>query len=184
MKLTNKLGLPDALVKAVAANDYVRGDVKPVEGWPGYHVTVYGDIISTRRGRPRVLSLNDRRGYRGIALCDGRGGSRRFNVHRLVAFAFIPNPHGYPCINHIDNDKTNNRADNLEWCTYKQNTAHGIKQGRIHWNNPHSKLTRKQVSQVRKLLAAGMSQDSIGNKFGVCQGTISHIKLGKTWIGK
>ena len=47
-------------------------------------------------------------------------------VHRLVALAYIPNPNNLPCINHKDEDKENNRADNLEWCTVSYNNAYGV----------------------------------------------------------
>lgn len=45
-------------------------------------------------------------------------------VHRMVATCFIPNPHGYPVVNHLDNNRTNNAASNLEWCTKKENEAY------------------------------------------------------------
>ena len=58
------------------------------------------------------------------------GEYKREYVHRLVAFAFVPNPLGKPCINHIDCDPTNNNALNLEWCTKAENTAYMKRLGR------------------------------------------------------
>lgn len=52
-------------------------------------------------------------------------------MHRLVAETFIPNPKNYPCVNHIDSNRTNNNINNLEWCTYEENTQWALKSGRF-----------------------------------------------------
>lgn len=67
-------------------------------------------------------------GYSCVVLRES-GKKKLLKIHRLVATAFIPNPTNLPCINHIDGDKLNNQVENLEWCTFKYNTNHAIKNG-------------------------------------------------------
>lgn len=55
----------------------------------------------------------------------GYKNQKTLNLHRLVAITFIPNPQKLPCINHKDENPTNNMADNLEWCSYKYNNNYG-----------------------------------------------------------
>lgn len=57
------------------------------------------------------------------------GSHKTFLVSRLVASAFVTNPFGKPCINHLDGNPLNNKPSNLEWCTYKENQIHAFKTG-------------------------------------------------------
>lgn len=68
-------------------------------------------------------------GYKHVCLYQD-GTERTRTVHRMVAEAFIPNPDNLPCINHKDEDKTNNSVGNLEWCTYKYNSNYGTQKNR------------------------------------------------------
>lgn len=69
------------------------------------------------------LSHNGEKEYKQVTL--HKCGSSKFClVHRLVAEAFIPNPNKYPCINHRDENPSNNCYTNLEWCTYKYNNEY------------------------------------------------------------
>lgn len=61
--------------------------------------------------------------------------TKNFKVHRLVAEHFIPNPNNLPEVNHIDEDKDNNRIDNLEWCDHKTNCHHGTRIARCAAGN-------------------------------------------------
>lgn len=95
-----------------------------------------GNIVKTKNGvlkklKPHELKGSDNGvGYiRVVIKEDGKAYHERY-VHRIVAKAFVDNPEGKPCINHIDNNPLNNAADNLEWCTKMENTQWMIKQGR------------------------------------------------------
>lgn len=68
------------------------------------------------------------------------GKPKDFLVHRLVGFAFIPLVEGKECINHIDGKPKNNNVNNLEWCTYKENTNHAFENG-LNNTNMAVKLT-------------------------------------------
>lgn len=99
---------------------------KPVEGYEGiYAVSDLGRVKSLKYGKERIMKpKKQRNGYLVVNLY--RNGQRKMlKVHRLVAEAFIPNPEGLPEINHIDEDKTNNCASNIEWASRSYNINYG-----------------------------------------------------------
>lgn len=81
----------------------------------GKDATIRGRILSQRAQKNGYLCVD--------LFKDGK--AKTFRVHRLVAFAFVENPNGYDEVNHIDEDKTNNAASNLEWCTRSYNCSFG-----------------------------------------------------------
>ena len=83
----------------------------------------YNKTISHYKGSIMKYSTR-KKGYLGICLTK-ENKQKSFLIHRLVAEAFIPNPMNYNQINHIDEDKTNNKVDNLEWCDCKYNVNYG-----------------------------------------------------------
>ena len=104
---------------------------KPVDGYEGlYEVSNLGRVKSLKYGNEKVLKpVKDKDGYLVVSLY--RDGKRKmFKIHRLVAIAFIPNPEGFEQINHIDEDKTNNVALNIEWCDCKYNINFGSRNKR------------------------------------------------------
>ena len=95
-------------------------------GYEGlYIINKKGEIKSVKRNTFKIPQRK-KLGYYDVQLFK-RGISNRYLIHRLVAIAFLPNPHNYSQINHIDEDKGNNHVDNLEWCTpkYNQRYSHG-----------------------------------------------------------
>lgn len=95
---------------------------KDVEGWEDrYMISNTGKVYS--KFRKTMIKTRYVDGYETIGL--SKNGKRLDTyVHRLVAKAFIPNPENLPIVNHKDENPSNNRADNLEWCTYKYNSTY------------------------------------------------------------
>ncbi len=107
---------------------------KDIEDFEGYQISNLGRVKSLnyhRTKRERILQQNiNKVGYCVVHLCKN-GKCHTFAVHRLVAIAFIANPNEKPQVNHLDECKTNNCVENLEWATAKENTNYGTRNERV-----------------------------------------------------
>lgn len=110
-----------------------------------YKVSNFGRILSlnyNKTGKPELMTPRKRKdGYLQVKLSKN-GEKKTCCVHRLIAQTFIPNPNNLPQVNHIDQDKTNNRVENLEWKSPKDNCNHGTRNERI------AKARSKRVLQL------------------------------------
>lgn len=168
---------------------------KDVQGYEGqYKVSNLGRVKSLKRklgsGRSvseKILNSSSKKktqdGYLMVALA-----GRTFRVNRLVATAFIPNPDNKPVVNHIDGNKENNKADNLEWTTISENMLHayrcGLKTAMIGEENPNAKLTRNQVKAIRSEYVPYSQQygsNALAKKYNVSNVTITNIVNHKTY---
>lgn len=100
---------------------------KDVEGHEGvYMVSNLGRVMSLdyrHTGKKKILKpIKIANGYLGV---HRRNYGGKWPIHRLVAKAFIPNPNNYPCVNHKNENKGDNRACNLEWCDHQYNNTYG-----------------------------------------------------------
>ena len=106
---------------------------KNIEGYPDYQVSNMGRVKSLGNNKTRkekIMSYDNNKGYNRIQLCKD-GKTKHFRIHRLVAQAFLPNPNNLPEVNHINEDKTDNRVSNLEWCNREYNINYGTHNKRI-----------------------------------------------------
>lgn len=98
---------------------------KPIPGYGLYEISNFGNIRSKKRCGTKggiLKPIKTKKGYLKVYLV-----SKYFLIHRLVAIAFIPNPNNLPFINHINEDKTDNRVENLEWCDAAYNNSYGTR---------------------------------------------------------
>lgn len=124
----------------------------------------------------------------GYALIDihHEGVSTYFQVHRLVARLFIPNPDNLETVNHKNGIKTDNRVENLEWMSNIDNVRHawdtGLAKPRYGEDNPANVYTEKQIHEVCGLLEMGISTNKeISEMTGVSVDTIVDIKYRGKW---
>lgn len=157
---------------------------KPIAGYEDrYEVSNLGRIKSLKYNR--IMSPQERQhGYLGVMLYGQGGhpkrGCKTHSVHRLVAEAFVPNPNGLPEVNHIDENKQNNVASNLEWVTHKENSTHGTRRERIgekHYNAVRKPVVQQTVDGVD--IAVFPNARAAERATRACYGGISNCCHGK-----
>ncbi len=131
-------------------------EYRDIQGFEGrYKIGADGSIFSTPDDgkKDRLLkfdeSVKKTTSYYRVTLSIANTQTRVL-VHRLVAQAFIPNPQSKPHINHIDNDGTNNRVSNLEWCTPAENMQHSARQGRLKGNPSEQFFIASQLANDKQ----------------------------------
>jgi hypothetical protein len=182
----------------------------PVHGYEGlYSVSNYGRVKREKSKRwagvcgvvdvsEKILTPTNTKGYKFVGLSKD-GKTKRMPVHRIVAIAFIPNPKSLPMVNHKDESRDNNHADNLEWCTGKYNSNYGTVRKRL---SEKAKTSQKHIAQFNSIkkdrsravlcVETGTRYDSLSaaqketgishqNICGVCQGKRTKAG-GYTWI--
>lgn len=131
---------------------------REIEDYPNYMVSEDGQVMrkactiwtkkGTRRLSERMLSTDSTVGQYRIVVLYRDGEHKAFYIHRLVAKAFVPNPKQLPCVNHIDYDTSNNRASNLEWCTYGENVRHSAQRMRKPHKTRVGAVGEKYISMI------------------------------------
>jgi hypothetical protein len=92
---------------------------KSIDGCPNYHISNKGNVENIVTGNT-LHPVIDTNGYKIVGLQIGKT-RKWYRLHRIIALAFIPNPDNKLCVDHVDNDRTNNNVSNLRWVTNQQN---------------------------------------------------------------
>lgn len=155
---------------------------KTIQGFENYEINNQGKVRNKSSGKTLkdTLSWN---GYRRISLSGGKRGSKKgFMIHRLVAEYFIPNPNNLPEVNHKNLIKSDNRVENLEWCSKLENMQHAkeagvlvIKRGE---ENNTSKLSNRDIDKIRN---STIRYQDLADLYGVCVRTIVRVKKKESW---
>ena len=154
--------------------DEIWRDVVGYEGL--YQISSYGRLMSLHKQSNRLLKGKyDKDGYVEYALC--RNGKVKYRrSHRLVAEMFIPNTEDKPMVNHINGIKDDNRVDNLEWCTNRDNTIHA-------WNTGLNENSREVASYTHgKQCKLIKITDGSEIKFNSLSKTSEFLGKSKNWL--
>ena len=167
---------------------------KPVVGYEGsYSVSNIGNVYSHITNR--VLRQHKSNcGYMRVALYKN-GKLKTVSVHRLVAMAFVDNPQNKPQVNHLNEIKTDNRAENLEWATVKEQANYGTRVARIKAHTDYSKFDFSSPDKCRRavtlLIEDGYLVDifpsrvDVARYLGIRHQLIStYVKSGKLLLGR
>lgn len=140
-------------------NGEIWKDILEYEGL--YKISSFGRVFSYK-SRKILTPFFAGKGYKMITLVSN-GNKVKHYIHRLVAKAFIPNPKNYPCIDHINTVHTDNRVENLKWCSFSQNNLNPI---------TNSKRLKPVVQLKDGLLTNVFNSINEATKYGFCLGQI------------
>ena len=153
---------------------------RPVPNYEGlYEVSNIGNVrslprLGTHTIKPTLISPHLRCGYYHVTLWKDNI-QKDFTIHRLVALAFIPNPDNLPVINHKDEVKTNNEAENLEWCTRKYNNNYSRTQDKAMVANGYKTIAYRG----NEIIGEFVSMRDAARTFGIHSTTVRNSVLGK-----
>lgn len=154
---------------------------KEIADCPGYYVGSDGVVVG-RYGRP-LKPLLGNHGYMVVGCRHRTDGYKTFLVHRLVAAAFVANPLAKTQVNHINFDRADNRAANLEWVSPQENSDHSVSCGRTCAGEAvvGSRLSSWDAWRILQWVSGGLTDSEIASILGVCRETVGHVRRGSTW---
>ncbi|AUR94303.1 HNH nuclease [Vibrio phage 1.193.O._10N.286.52.C6] len=152
---------------------------------PNYAASRCGKVFRISSGKEMAKTFNKSTGYCMVRMCHNNH-ARTVRVNRIMGFTWVnnPSPEVYDSINHIDGDKTNDHADNLEWCSGSQNQRHAIAtglkgKGSLLYN---AELHEDEVHSICQRLEEGFLVKDLSDEFSVSKDIIRKIRAGDTYF--
>lgn len=160
--------------------------LKPIKGYEGQYSIDEGGNVHNLKTNTILKHILKKNGYLVITLYSENPRYYQVGIHRLLAIAFIPNPHDKKEVNHKDGNKQNNNLDNLEWVTSRENNIHALKTGlrRINHGEKHNwcKTTTEELARlVKENIKLGLTNRQIANKLNIPHYNVYDIRVGKSW---
>ena len=155
---------------------------EPVGGFSNkYLINKNGVVVSIQHGkRNKTLAKRiDRGGYQTVRLNKDGITSTHF-IHRLIAAAYIPNPDNKPNINHINGIKTDNKIENLDWCTHAENIRHAYGSGLIKSQAKQTPIIN--ICSGRKFPSIKKAAEFHSIKYATCKGYLNGTRTNPTCL--
>ena len=172
------------VLRKVRSEVLMPDSAKEILGFKDYMIDTDGSVYSNRTAKLKMLKHKIiGNGYPGVTLTDSHGKARNLTVHRLLATTFISNPENLPVVRHLNDNKLDNRLENLAWGTHQENSGDAIINGVMPRGekNHKSKLEEDDVRLIRDLSGIGVSRKTIAKHLGVTTGAIHSVISGKAW---
>lgn len=149
-----------------------------------YTIFKNGDVYN---GKRKITQRPDINGDGYACFTAGKKGCRKkVKTHSIVGKLFVENPNNYPELDHLDNDRMNPSAWNLEWVTHQENIKRAKERGSYNGRcvgelNPKAKLNEQIVKDIRDDFIKGLTQNKISQKYKVPWSTVHNIVTYQTW---
>lgn len=152
---------------------------------PNYAASECGKVFRISSGKELTKTYNKNTGYNMVRMCHNNH-ARTVRVNRVMGFTWVdnPSPDVYDCINHIDGNKINDAASNLEWCSGSQNQRHAIETGLKGKGSElyNAQLMEDQVHEICKRLEEGYRISDLAKEFEVSKDIIRKLRSGDSYF--